>query len=90
MTDFYGLKPMSFEEEVNAPESVKEKRRCKIEIQDMCSLMARDLETIAYTARNIPEEDDAAHAELVKQYRDAVKAAQAAIDRVIFMRFRED
>lgn len=90
MTDFYGLKPMSFEEEVNAPESVREKRRCKIEIQDMCSLMARDLATIAYTARKIPEEDDAAHAELVKQYRDAVKAAQAALDRVIFLKFRED
>ena len=90
MTDLYGLKPMSFEEEANAPESVKEERRCKIEIQNMCSLMARDLVTIAYTARNIPEEDDVAHAERVKQYRDAVKAAQAAIDRVIFLKFRED
>lgn len=76
----YGLQPMTFSEEMNAPHTIRSTRQCKIEIVDMCRHITKLAEYIAERARRCPEEDDAAHAELVTGWRNAVETALIQLD----------
>lgn len=71
----YGLNPMTTEEMWNAPKTVNNIRRDKITIGNYCHDMKRLIEDIAMRARNIPEEDDPKHRDLVAAFCDLVKKA---------------
>ena len=71
----YGLTPMSFQEELNAPEAVRETRMLKVEIIDNCDRLIRLAERIRDHVRRTPEDNDKAHAELVNKYSEGVHKA---------------
>ena len=71
----YGLTPMSFQEELNAPEAVRETRAFKVEIIDNCDRLIRLAERIRDRVKRIPEENDEAHVELVNKYAEGVHRA---------------
>lgn len=79
----YGLQPMTFEEELAAPENIKRTRRNKIAAIDACAFMRRTLDTIESTARKIPELDDDAHSALVELWMQAIRYAEEQLDEVL-------
>lgn len=80
MNNRYGLAPMTFEEEANAPATVKTKREVKVTVADRCALMRQLVDTIENRARLIPETDDEDHAKLVRGFGDAVLFAMLALE----------
>lgn len=80
MNNRYGLAPMTFEEEANAPATIKTKREVKVTVADRCALMRQLVDTIENRARSIPETDDEDHAKLVKGFGDSVLFAMLALE----------
>lgn len=72
----YGLQPMTFDEELAAPDNVKQTRRNKMTIIDNCAFMKRAIESVESRAKRIPEEDDAAHAKLIDDWCRKVLAVE--------------
>ena len=71
----YGLTPMTFAEECDAPLPVRETRMQKVEIIDNCRLIIAQAQHIIKYAKRIPEDDDPAHAELVTDYANGIHSA---------------
>lgn len=76
MNKLYGLSPMSFKDELNAPIPVREIRNAKVEIIDNCNAIIRLAEAAINTAKRIPEDDDAEHAALVDEYVAMISKAR--------------
>ena len=76
----YGIKQLTFEEELNQPENAKQTRRNKMEIIDTCESVRRTLETIERRARMTPELDDPKHAALVQEFADKVNEVYKAVE----------
>lgn len=68
MKNYYGLNPMSFEEEANAPENIKITRDAKVSIINNIDRMRKYLDTIEFRARETAEIDDDAHASFVLEW----------------------
>ena len=77
---YYGIKPLSFEEEWNLPKYAKQTRNNKMKIIDACDHAEHLLETIKMRAKGAPELDDPKHAALVQELADKVKEACKAIE----------
>ena len=77
--NMYGLKPMTNKEAWDAPSTVNSIRLNKIRIGNAVHDILTFAEDIKNRARNIPEEDDPNHAELVQQYEEKVHAAYLAV-----------
>lgn len=73
--NMYGLKPMTTEEAWNAPTVVNDIRRDKIEIGNYCHDMKRMIEDIQLRAREIPEQDNSKHRDLVDHWCGLIKKA---------------
>ena len=80
MNNQYGLEPKTMEEEMNLPKNINQTRKAKIEIIDQCEYIRKVADSIANRARNIPEEDDDRHAQLVQVFRNKVREAFLKID----------
>lgn len=79
----YGLKPMSLEEEMNAPENIKRIRENKIVAINTCASMRGMLNTIESIALNIPELDDDNHSALVEIWMQAIRYAEEQLNEVL-------
>ena len=77
----FGIKPLTFDQEMKLPPNVKRTRGNKISIISHCALIRKSLDDIEYRARMAPEEDDQEHADLVAEYRDAVYEAWEAVEK---------
>lgn len=80
--DAYGLKPMSLEEEANAPQNIKNTRNNKVRIIDDCNAIIAMMETIRNRAYRCPELDEDKHAKLVKNFACVVSAVRCEVDMV--------
>lgn len=76
---WYGLKPMSLEDEIRAPETIRNTRQSKVDIIDKCAYMQNLLDVIRTRAKWALELDDVKHAALVKEFRDKVSTAMEAL-----------
>ena len=76
----YGLTSMTFEEEVNLPETVRQTRNNKVQIYHMCESMKRTIDNIEYRAHHCPELEDEQHAALVEEFRNRVHRAMEMLD----------
>ena len=81
----YGMEPMSLEEEINLPKSVKQTRNNKIKIIDRLALDMRNIESLIDDARRIPECDDAKHAALVQKLTDAIMEIDDAVYKAMMV-----
>lgn len=77
----YGLKPMSFTDEVNAPDTVKAIRNAKVDIAHYCNFMRQEIDNIQYRAKGIVEEDDPLQAKLVEEFYTYIREASVALSR---------
>ena len=77
---YYGLNPMTLDEELVAPGTIRNTRRCKIEIIDWCAHMTDAINTIRRDALVIPELDDEKHAALVEEFRNRVHRAMEMLN----------
>lgn len=75
----YGLTPMTFNEECAASYPIRQTRMSKVEIIENCRHLIRAAEHIITYAKRIPEDDDAAHAELVTDYANGIYSALIAL-----------
>lgn len=78
------LKPMSLEEELNAPANVKRTRHNKLKMGGELDFMARYIEQMRNRLSQIPEEDDERHAEMVERLARLTKEAFHAVERATF------
>ena len=69
----YGLQPMSLEEEMNLPNTIRQTRNNKVQIINDCDNIARTIETLRWRAYACPELDDEEHAKLVDEYARLVR-----------------
>ena len=76
----YGLKPLTFKEEWDLPQNVRQTSNNKIKIIDTCDGAIRLIDTIKYRAKGAPELDDDRHAALVQELADKVEAFYKALD----------
>lgn len=77
---YYGIKPLSVEEEWNLSKYTRQTRNNKMKIIDACDHAERLLETIKMRTAGAPELDDPKHAALVQELADKVKEACKAIE----------
>ena len=75
----YGLKPMSFEDELNAPENIRKTRNAKHSAGLACDWIMKYATWLREKAERIPEEDDDKHAELCVKFAELVKEAKFAV-----------
>ena len=78
--EHYGMRFLSFNEEIHLPEAIRSSRNSKHEVIDMCDWMRKMIDRIEYRAKGATTPDDEAHAELVKQFRDMVKRAEIELE----------
>lgn len=78
----YGLKPMTFEEEVNAPARIKATRIAKVNMIDRCNEMQTMLDTIKLRAKGIDEIDDGDYFKTVSKFFGLVTKAFEDIQEV--------
>lgn len=76
----YGLTPMSFEEELKLPKTVRKTRNNKVDIYHMCEFMKRTIDDIAWRTYHCPELDDEQHSALVEEFRNRVHRAMEMLD----------
>lgn len=72
MFDYYGIKPASFEEEMNMPVAMKQTRNNKIKTIDELKWIVKMAEQMESYYKRIPEEDDQNHADLVQGLTDTI------------------
>lgn len=72
----YGLKPMTFEEEANAPENIKLLRQNKIKIVCHCGFIKGLAYQIEERAKGILEIDDEKYVELISKYQKLIENAE--------------
>lgn len=70
--DAYGLKPMTLDEEANAPQNIKNTRSNKVRIIDDCNSIMRMMESIRDRIYRCPELDEDGHARLVEEFASLV------------------
>lgn len=78
------LKPMSFEEELNAPANVKRTRNNKLKMGGELDFMSCYIEQMRNRLSKIPEKDDERHAEMVERLAHLTKEAFHAVERATF------
>lgn len=76
INEYYGLEPMTIEQEVELPKNIKRTRICKLTIKDDCESVRRLLASIEFRAKMAPELDDQAHADLMESFARAVAAVR--------------
>lgn len=79
----YGLTPMTFEEEWNAPEPIRRTRANKMRMVDYCDGAIRLLEQLSRYAVTIPEKDNTEHAEAVDALTHEAKKAWMQADEAV-------
>lgn len=77
----YGLEALPLEQEMALAPNVKRTRRNKIDIIDTCASIRSTIAAIEFRARRAPAEDNQKHADLVEEYRDAVKEIYKAAEK---------
>lgn len=78
----YGLKPMSLEEEMNAPANIKSTRNAKVHCNHTLNFIIRTCESELSRCRKIPELDDDHHAEIVKKYETCINKALECLNEI--------
>lgn len=81
----YGLKPMTLEEEINAPDMVTCLRRSKIDIHDRCESIKMKVDTIELTAKMILEKDDEQYVELINRFERMIKEADNLLYEAVML-----
>lgn len=81
----YGLKPMTLEEEANAPENIKRLRGCKINIYDRCDSIRMKAYTIKIRAKLILEEDDVEYVRLISRFEELVEEADRTLYKALML-----
>ena len=79
VNEYYGLTPMTFRQELDAPDPVRETRGLKVEIIRNCDSIIAIAERVRNYAKRIPEENDAGHAELVNEYAQGIHSVLLAL-----------
>lgn len=79
MNDYYGIRKLSFEEEWNLSDAAKQTRNNKMRAIDICQHARNLLEVEQIKARQWPELDDEAHAQLIQEKVDKLVEAYNAI-----------
>lgn len=85
---FYGLVPMTLDQELNAPDPIKRTRANKIEIIDKANHIMELAESMAHLARSIPEKNDRVHADKVEKFRNLINSAYVAMELTNEERFK--
>ena len=77
---YYGVEPLSLEEEVQLPFFQYCVRATKIRAQDELAKISLMVESLQSYTRRIPELNDVKQARLVEEYRGHIKAAMRELD----------
>ena len=78
----YGIKNLTFDEEIALPKAQKSTRHNKICIIDNCDYMKMLIDSIESRAKRIPELDEAKHAMLVKEWADKTNEVLRYLEEV--------
>ena len=70
--EVYGLKPMTFEEELALPEAQRKTRNNKMKVYNDCEHIMRTAEDYMRRVKQIPELDDATHSSIVQEFANDV------------------
>lgn len=81
----YGLKPMTFEEEANAPDTIKSIRSSKMVISIQCESIKSFADQIEDRAKGIVEKDDKAYVELIDQFERLVREAEYVLHKATML-----
>lgn len=84
IVNYYGLRSHDCSE-FELPEALRQTRNNKIILVDTCEYLLHKMEYYKEYCKNIPEEDNAKHAELVQKFTAAlmeVKKAMTEFERV--------
>lgn len=76
----YGLKPMTFAEEINAPDPVRKTRNNKVSMVGDMMWIQKIAAQLERYAKSIPEDNDEKHAELVQELHDSMHDAYLAME----------
>lgn len=79
---YYGIHPMSVENEMKLPEPVSLTRFNKIRGIDMLTVIEKEIPSCRDRLRKAPELNDSNHAKLIQEYVDAIIDAYKALDRL--------
>lgn len=85
---YYGLKSLTFEEEIALPETVRQTRKNKLCIISMCDNVLRNVHLIQDRVREAPELDDKDHSDLIQELAEKVKELVAATDAAYMVGWR--
>lgn len=83
----YGIIPLSFEAEVNLPETKKQIRCDKIDIINNCEKIKAYIDSIENVTRCAPELDDEKHVELLNEYAERIKWIALETEQILNLRY---
>lgn len=73
----YGMKEITLAEAATIPDTMRSTRNAKVQIINACGLLRQAIDVIEHRAKGAPILDDQEHAELVRQFAELVKRAEA-------------
>ena len=76
---YYGIKPLTQDEENQLSDNEKIIRQCKIDVINLCTEMLKNIDIIEQKSRIAKELDDNARAEILVGFRSAVRKAESAV-----------
>lgn len=76
----YGIKPMTLSEEAAMPPSIRRTRENKIYMIDAINLMRKQLDSMEFVVKQIPERDDDDHSQLIQKLREKVAVAKIYVE----------
>jgi hypothetical protein len=77
----FGVEPMSLEEELALPAAQRSIRNNKVKMMGHLDYMKQLIAALENRVRNIPEEDNAKHGQLVQDLEEAVSEASRAVQK---------
>lgn len=88
MCAWYGITPLSFDEEIALPETKRKTRGNKITIIDNCENIKRYLDSIENSVRCAPELDDERHSELINEIAENIKRIAIDTEKTMDLRYK--
>ena len=82
---FYGLEPLTWEQEITLPEYQKGTRAAKIQIVNLCMEINNMSNSVKERARAIPEVNDKEHSEKVSEFYRTIQKAYTELVKAMDM-----
>ena len=86
MDNYYGLRTVEAFDQ-NMPDAIRRTRNAKVRTIDNLDYIIHLAEQFKRTAKEIPEENNVAHAELCEKWLDAIRDASLAMQRALSIEY---